>query len=88
VRDFLYNVYGFWFKDGNEFAGEHDCLFVETSAKTGLYIRELFENIGLCENCLVYWVELIARALPKEIPVDANSDKTLKVKEKDGCSRC
>lgn len=34
------------FKDGKTFADEYDAIFLETSAKTGQCINELFHMIG------------------------------------------
>jgi GTPase SAR1 family protein len=33
-------------KEGQQFAQEHKCEFTEVSAKTGLNITELFENLA------------------------------------------
>ncbi|KAH7825220.1 Rab5 [Monocercomonoides exilis] len=60
-------------EEGYEFAQEHDCLFMETSAKHGIHIKELFETI--------------ARELPKDIEpdVDVNAVDIEKEKPSGGC---
>lgn len=42
----LISLRPWWLQEGRAFARRNNCLFVETSAKTGENVHELFEIIG------------------------------------------